>query len=148
MSQQLHLKLMAVALFAAALLLLLLGGQAVPPVEASVLAIAPTPIKSIAPVSATRVLHAAMPTSNAQAERCETTPIQGSHTARAEWEARQGALEDVADICPAGQVSPTEMKCSVVDAAHGIEGNPAQRCVQQAICTLCGEKLARRRELR
>ena len=83
------------------------------------------------------------------AQRCETTIVSGSHTSRAEWEARQGALEDVADVCPAGKVtaSPAQLHCSPVEGAQGIMGYAAVKCVQQAACTLCGDDLARVREV-
>lgn len=77
------------------------------------------------------------------AVRCENMPVTGSHTSRAEWEARKGALEDVADVCPAGKVVPTQVRCIVVDGEQGIMGYSAIKCVQQAICTLCGDDLAR-----
>lgn len=84
---------------------------------------------------------------NKPAVRCESTPVSGGHTSRAEWEARQGALEDVADVCPAGKVVPTQLRCGVVDGEQGIMGYSAVKCVQQAICTLCGDDLARKLEM-
>lgn len=81
------------------------------------------------------------------AQHCETSQIHGSHTALFEWEARQGALEDVADVCPAGKVQPTQMQCAPVNGAQGIMGSAAIKCVQQAACTLCGEDLKRQREV-
>ncbi len=101
----------------------------------------PQPVSTPAP----RPTPAAMLTKPAQ--RCETSRISGSHTARAEWEARQGALEDVADVCPAGKVSPAQVSCAPVAGAEGIMGYAAIKCVQQAACTLCGDDLARMREV-
>lgn len=86
-------------------------------------------------------------TANPPAQRCETHTVSGSHTARAEWEARQGALEDAADVCPAGKAHPLQVNCAPVAAAQGILGEAAMRCVQLAACTLCGEDLARQREV-
>ena len=87
------------------------------------------------------------PVESKPAVRCETTPVSGSHTSRAEREARQGALEDVADICPVGKVVPTQLRCGVVDGEQGIMGYPSVKCVQQAVCTLCGDDLARKLEV-
>ncbi len=80
-------------------------------------------------------------------ERCEISTVSGKHTARAEWEARQGALEDAADICPAGKVTPAHVICTPVQGEQGVMGYPAIQCIQKAVCTLCGEKLARKYEL-
>ena len=99
------------------------------------------------PVSAPAPRPAATVAAIRPALRCETSHISGSHTARAEWEARQGALEDVADVCPAGKVSPAQVSCAPVAGAEGIMGYAAIKCVQQAACTLCGENLARMREV-
>ena len=110
------------------------------------------------PVSATPAVPVRAPASrptplpravaSTPAQRCETTQVSGSHTARAEWEARQGALEDVADVCPAGKVTanPAQLVCSPVEGAQGIMGYAAVKCVQQATCTLCGDDLKRMRE--
>lgn len=108
--------------------------------------------QAVPPVSAQKIKPQApllpAPTANSTAARCETMPVSGGHTARVEWEARQGALEDVADVCPAGKVHPTRLDCAAVPREHGIMGEAAIKCVQQALCTLCGDMLARRSELR
>ena len=96
------------------------------------------------------VLLAAVPQKNlheSSVRHCQTTTVSGGHTARAEWEARQGALADATDVCPAGKVSPLQMSCTPVDGAQGINGYDAMKCVQQAACTLCGADLARMQEL-
>lgn len=80
---------------------------------------------------------------NSSAHRCENRLVRGVHTARAEWEARQGALEDVADVCPSGKINPTQMHCTPVTGAEGIPGYAATKCVQQALCILCGDTLSR-----
>ncbi len=115
------------------------------------LAVSPAPVS---PATMVPVRVAALPPSplpkvvaTVPAQRCETSQVSGSHTARAEWEARQGALEDVADVCPAGKVTPGQMSCTTVDGAQGILGYAAVKCVQQAACTLCGENLARMHEV-
>ena len=59
---------------------------------------------------------------NSPVNRCENRLVRGVHTARAEWEARQGALEDVADVCPSGKINPTQMHCTPVTGADGIVG--------------------------
>lgn len=101
----------------------------------------PLPARPPAPRPATSVVATRL------AQRCETSQISGSHTARAEWEARQGALEDATDICPAGKVIPAQVSCAPVAGGEGNMGYAAIKCVQQAACTLCGDGLARMREV-
>lgn len=119
--------------------------------EAAVRPAAPMPLNVAASAPAPTAVAQLNPAPKTKAapgtQACETTQVSGSHTARFEWEARQGALEDVADVCPAGKVSPTQLNCTPVDGRHGIMGDAAIKCVQQAACTLCGEVLARKREV-
>lgn len=77
---------------------------------------------------------------------CTATIVKGSHTALNELEARSGAEEDTADICPSGKVTPIHLKCEKVDASRGVMGKPAVQCVQEVSCTICDDDLTRKYE--
>lgn len=135
-------------------ILLWMGGHALMQDDAGVSALQAAPISmpSIVPAPAAPLLARPAPSrpnvvASAPAERCETTLVSGAHTARAEWQARQGALEDVADICPSGKVMARQLDCTPVEGEQGVMGYAAVKCIQQAACTVCGEALARMREL-
>ncbi|MEN9865214.1 MAG: hypothetical protein RL748_804 [Pseudomonadota bacterium] len=135
-------------------ILLWMGGHALMQDDAGVAALQAAPISmpSIVPAPAAPSLARPAPSrpnvvARAPAERCETTLVSGGHTARAEWQARQGAQEDVVDICPSGKVMPHQLHCTPVEGAQGVMGYAAVKCVQHAACTVCGAALARMREV-
>ncbi len=107
--------------------------------------VAPHPLASVQAFAKPVVVHAAL-AMVPRTEACETILVKGSHTSRSEEDARNVALADAADICPAGQVTPRQVRCEAVDGELGVVGYPARRCVQQAACTLCGDTLRRHHE--
>lgn len=137
----------AVMAAAAAFLMLVLGWWWQPPAVAA-LSAAPAPAAPARPAALPKPPAvprvAAQPVAvNHVVEACQSWPVSGSHTARTEWQARRGALEDAADVCPADQVRAGAVSCEAVAGAQGVDGYPALRCVQQAVCTVCGDRLAR-----
>ena len=106
-----------------------------------------TPVPIVVLAQSKPMLASAAPVPQVSHERCETTLVRGSHTSRVESEARQGALEDAADICPAGTVTPGSLSCEQVDGERGVMGYSALRCIQEGSCTLCGDKLTRKYEI-
>ena len=111
--------------------------------------VAPRPLANLQAFAKPVVVHAALAKPLAtvpRVEACETILVKGSHTSRSEEEARSVALNDAADICPAGQVTPRQVRCEAVDGELGVAGYPARRCVQEAACTLCGDTLRRHHE--
>lgn len=77
---------------------------------------------------------------------CESSIVEGSHSAPVLTEAQTGAWEDAKEVCYPGEAVAMDRVCDRVTGSLGIQGQPAHRCRQTASCTLCGDDLARKYE--
>lgn len=77
---------------------------------------------------------------------CESTMVEGGHTALKIKDAKAGAFEEAKDACLAGDITPASLDCTKVDGDIGVAGKPAIRCIQQVYCNICGDDLARKYE--
>lgn len=77
---------------------------------------------------------------------CESTIVEGGHTALNIKNAKAGAFEEAKDACPTGDISPASLDCTKVDGDIGVAGKPATRCIHQVYCNICGDDLARKYE--
>ncbi len=77
---------------------------------------------------------------------CESSFVEGGHTALLLEDAQQGAMEEAADNCPSGRADLQAMECTelLLDTDEGPQ--VGMRCVQQAICHLCDDNLSRKYE--
>jgi hypothetical protein len=72
---------------------------------------------------------------------CESSILEGSHTALTRLDAKTLAWEEAKDACFPGEASKLSLSCNKVKGDKGVEGKPATHCVQQVTCTLCDEGL-------
>jgi len=81
-------------------------------------------------------------------DACENEAVHGAHSATTLEAARDGAAEDIRDVCPSNQVAKVIETCSA-HMAEDVDGVAQQmvRCQRSGMCRICGEHLARRREL-
>jgi hypothetical protein len=77
---------------------------------------------------------------------CESSILEGSHTALTKKEAKLGAWEDAKEICYPGEATKITMRCKNVPAEKGVQGKAAKRCVQEVSCNVCGDALTRKYE--
>ena len=77
---------------------------------------------------------------------CESTILEGAHTALSKKEAKLGAWEDAREICYPGAATKLSVQCKKVSGNKGVEGKAAKRCVQEVSCNLCDDDLTRKYE--
>jgi hypothetical protein len=77
---------------------------------------------------------------------CESSIIEGSHTALKKKDAKIGAWEDASDACYPGEATKINMQCKKVSADKGVQGKRAVKCVQEATCNICDANLTRKYE--
>lgn len=77
---------------------------------------------------------------------CESTILEGSHTAINKKEAKAGAWEDAVEGCYPGVPTKLNIQCGRVSPEKGVQGKAAKRCVQEISCNLCGNDLRRKYE--
>ena len=77
---------------------------------------------------------------------CESSILEGSHTALKKKEAKLGALEDAKEACYPGAATKLSMRCEKVNAEKNFYGKAATRCVQEISCNVCGDDLKRKYE--
>lgn len=79
---------------------------------------------------------------------CESTILEGSHTAIKKKEAKIGAWEDAVEMCYPGVPTKLTVQCERVTPEQGVQGKAAKRCLQEISCNLCGDDLRRKYEAR
>lgn len=77
---------------------------------------------------------------------CESSILEGSHTALTKKEAKLGAWEDAKEICYPGDATKLSTKCKKVKGDKGVQGKAAIQCVQEVSCNVCGDDLMRKYE--
>jgi len=77
---------------------------------------------------------------------CESSILEGSHTAIKKSEAKLGAWEDAKEMCYPGVATKLSMQCARVSGEKGVQGKKAKRCVQEVSCNVCGDDLKRKYE--
>lgn len=77
---------------------------------------------------------------------CESTILEGGHTALTKKEARLGAWEDAKEVCYPGEAAKLALQCKKVKGEKGVQGKDAIRCTQEVSCTICGDDLTRKYE--
>ena len=77
---------------------------------------------------------------------CESSILEGSHTALAKKEAKLGAWEDAKEVCYPGDATKLALQCKKVKGDKGVQGKAAIQCVQEVSCNICGEALMRKYE--
>ena len=77
---------------------------------------------------------------------CESSILEGGHTALSKKEAKLGAWEDAKEACYPGEATKLNLQCKKVKGEKGVEGKDAIRCVQEISCNICGDDLARKYE--
>ncbi len=77
---------------------------------------------------------------------CESTLLEGSHTAIKKKDAQIGAWEEAKDACYPGDATKLGMQCQKVSGDKGVQGKKAERCVQEVSCNLCDDDLSRKYE--
>lgn len=78
------------------------------------------------------------------ATSCKAFKVAGSHTAEAQHDAQDGAIEEVADVCPSHRVTQVQQQCEPFMPEPGLY---LQRCRAEGLCQLCGEHFARYSEI-
>ena len=79
-----------------------------------------------------------------RAASCNAFKVGASHTAEAQADAQDGAVEELNDICPSQRVTQVQQHCE----PHSPEpGAFLQRCRAEGLCQLCGEHFARYQEI-
>jgi hypothetical protein len=74
---------------------------------------------------------------------CESTIVNGSHTAATKKEAKLGALEEAVDACYPGVATKLDGNC---DKQKDTPGNKLFQCVREVSCNTCGDDLQRKYE--
>jgi len=77
---------------------------------------------------------------------CESSILEGAHTALTKKEAKFGAWEDAKEMCYPGAALKLSMRCEKVPGSNGVQGKAAKRCVQEVSCNVCGDALTRKYE--
>lgn len=77
---------------------------------------------------------------------CESSILEGSHTAIKKKEAKLGAWEDAVERCYPGASTKLTVQCERVNPEKGVQGKAAKRCVQEVSCNICGDDLRRKYE--
>ena len=77
---------------------------------------------------------------------CESSILEGGHTALVKKEAKLGAWEDAKEMCYPGDATKVSMRCNKVPKEKGVQGKKAIRCVQEVTCNVCGDDLTRKYE--
>jgi hypothetical protein len=77
---------------------------------------------------------------------CESSILEGGHTALIKKEAKLGAWEDAKEVCYPGEATKLNLQCMKVKGDKGVEGKDAIRCVQEVSCNICGDDLMRKYE--
>ena len=78
---------------------------------------------------------------------CESSILEGSHTALTKQEAKLGAWEEAKDACYPGEAVKLNIQCKKVKGDKGVEGKAAFRCTQEISCNVCGDDLTRKYEV-
>ncbi len=97
-----------------------------------------------APAAGSRLQHV----EKASTQTCEVIAAQGAHVASTVEDARSGAAEDVRDVCPSSELTQVLEKCAEqpIQNAGGVM-EMQYRCVQSGNWRICGDDLARRKEV-
>ena len=77
---------------------------------------------------------------------CESSIVEGSHTALEKKDAKIGAWEDASEVCYPGVATKINVQCKTVSADKGVQGKSAVQCVQEASCNVCDADLTRKYE--
>lgn len=77
---------------------------------------------------------------------CESSIIEGGHTALTKKEAKIGAWEEAKDACYPGEATKLNLQCKKVKADKGVQGKAGFRCTQEVSCNVCGDDLMRKYE--
>jgi len=77
---------------------------------------------------------------------CESSILEGGHTALIKAEAKLGAWEEAKDACYPGEATKLNLQCKKVKGDKGVQGEAAFRCVQEVSCNVCGDDLMRKYE--
>ena len=77
---------------------------------------------------------------------CESSILEGAHTALTKKEAKLGAWEDAKEMCYPGTVTKLGVRCGKVSGEKGVQGKAAKRCVQEVSCNICDAALTRKYE--
>jgi hypothetical protein len=77
---------------------------------------------------------------------CESSIIEGGHTALTKKEAKIGAWEDAKDACYPGEATKLNLQCKKVKGDKGVQGKKAIRCDQEVSCNVCADDLMRKYE--
>lgn len=79
---------------------------------------------------------------------CESSILEGAHTAIKKQDAKTGAWEDAKEICYPGEATQLSVQCKKVKGDKGVQGKNATQCVQEISCNVCGDDLTRKYEAR
>jgi hypothetical protein len=77
---------------------------------------------------------------------CESSILEGSHTAIIKKEAKEGAWEDAKEVCYPGAATKISIQCKKVKGDKGVQGKKAIQCTQEVSCNICGDNLTRKYE--
>ena len=77
---------------------------------------------------------------------CESSIIDGSHTALKKKDAKIGAWEDASEACYPGVATKINVQCKKVSGDKGVQGKKAVQCIQEASCNVCDDDLTRKYE--
>lgn len=77
---------------------------------------------------------------------CESTILEGSHTALTKKDAKVGAWEDAREMCYPGDAAKLTVSCKKVQGDNGVQGKKAFQCRQEVSCNVCGADLQRKYE--
>jgi len=80
-------------------------------------------------------------TSQAAWTGCESTILDGSHTAIKKKQAKLGAMEEAVDACYPGTATKLDGNCEKLKDATG---STLFQCVREVSCNTCGDDLARK----
>lgn len=77
---------------------------------------------------------------------CESSVIEGSHTAIKRADALAGAWEEAKEACYPGTAEKLSKSCKKVKGEKGVQGKKAVQCTQEVSCNICGDALRRKYE--
>lgn len=105
-------------------------------------------VSRTAPVAPTVAPSQVSPSANTagtvSAVSCKSFKVSGSHTAEAQTDAQDGAVEEMADICSSHRVTQVQQHCKPHSPEPGVF---FQHCRAEGHCQLCGEHFARYQEI-
>lgn len=77
---------------------------------------------------------------------CESTIVEGNHSADTKKEAKAGALEEAVDACYPGEATKLDGNCTRLKNQFGENGKKLWQCSREVSCSICGEDLSRKYE--